>query len=175
MPTSAHLITFAGHHPQIDPDAWVAANATLIGQVRIGARSTVFYSSVLRADTSSITIGDGTNLQDGVVVHADEDFPTTVGSNVTVGHRAVLHGCTLEDGCLIGMSATVLNGAVIGSGSLVAAGAVVLEGTVIPPNSLVAGIPGKVRREVNEIEVERIRAGNAHYIELGALHAAAGG
>lgn len=175
MPTSAHHIAFGGHSPRVDPQAWVAATATLIGRVSIGPRSSVFYSSVLRADTSSISIGSGTNLQDGVVVHADAEFPTAVGDNVTVGHRAVLHGCTLEDGCLIGMSATVLNGAVIGHGSLVAAGAVVLEGTVIPPNSLVAGVPGKVRREVTEAESERIRAGNAHYIELGAAHATAGG
>lgn len=171
----SHLIPFGSHTPQVHEGAWVAPNATLIGQVRIGPGSSVFYSAVLRGDSSTIVVGTDSNLQDGVVVHADPDFPTLIGNNVTVGHRAVLHGCTLEDGCLIGMSATVLNGARIGAGSLVAAGAVVLEGSVIPPNSLVAGVPGKVRREVNDAEAQRIRSGNAHYVELAVAHAAATG
>jgi carbonic anhydrase/acetyltransferase-like protein (isoleucine patch superfamily) len=129
----------------------------------------VFYGAVLRADSDSITIGAGSNLQDNVAVHCDGGKPTTVGERVSVGHSAVLHGCTVEDDCLIGMSATVLNGAVIGAGSLVAAGAVVLEGTIIPPRSLV---PAKVRRELTEEEIAEVTSNAAHYVELSRKHAA---
>jgi len=144
------LIPFGGSTPQIDDDAWIAPTATLIGGVTIGPRASVFYGAVVRADKATISIGAGTNLQDGVIMHADPGFPATVGSGVSVGHAAVLHGCTIEDDCLIGMGAVVLNGAVIGRGSMVAAGAVVLEGAQIPAGSLVAGVPGKVRRELTD-------------------------
>src|SRR4029453_15073397 len=107
---------------------------------------------VVRADMAEVRLGAGSNLQDNVVVHTDTDFPTLIGSGVSVGHSAVVHGCTVEDDCLIGMHATVLNGAVVGTGSLVAAGCVVLEGTHIPPRSLVTGVPGKVRRELTDEE-----------------------
>src|ERR1700712_1310094 len=127
MPASPRSITFAGHCPRVDPDAWVAPNAILIGDVTLAGAASVFYGAVLRGDADRIVVGEGSNLQDGVVVHVDAGFPVLVGRNVTIGHRAVLHGCVVEDGALIGMSATVLNGAVIGEGSLVAAGSVVLE------------------------------------------------
>jgi carbonic anhydrase/acetyltransferase-like protein (isoleucine patch superfamily) len=166
------ILAFDGTTPTIDGSAWVAPNATLIGRVTIAENASVFYGAVLRGDTDSISIGAGSNIQDNVAVHCDSGIPTTVGERVSVGHSAVLHGCTVEDDCLIGMSATVLNGAVIGAGSLVAAGAVVLEGTIIPPRSLVAGVPAKVRRELTDDEAAGVTANAAHYVELSRQHAA---
>lgn len=165
-------VTIFGHEPHVDATAWVAPNATLIGQVRIHPRASVFYGSVLRADRDLIELGEGSNLQDNVTVHGDPGRPTIVGRGVSVGHNAMLHGCTVEDDCLIGMSATVLNGAVIGRESLVAAGAIVLEGTIVPPRSLVAGVPAKVRRELTETEVAGIRRNAETYLMLSAEHAA---
>ena len=147
------MITFEGATPDVSPRAWVAPTATLIGSVTVAAGASVFYGAVLRGDRTTITIGEGSNVQDNVVVHADPGFPAAVGSGVSIGHAAMLHGCTIEDGCLIGMSATVLNGALVGAESMVAAGAVVLEGSQIPPRSLVAGVPGKVRRPLTDDEV----------------------
>jgi carbonic anhydrase/acetyltransferase-like protein (isoleucine patch superfamily) len=166
------ILGYAGAAPDIADSAWVAPNATLIGRVALGEEASVFYGSVLRADVDSITIGAGSNIQDNVSIHCDAGTPTTVGRGVSVGHSAVLHGCTVEDDCLIGMSATVLNRAVIGAGSLVAAGAVVLEGTVIPPGSLVAGVPAKVRRELSDEEREQVRGNARHYVELSRVHSA---
>ena len=163
-----------GHEPRVDADAWVAPNATLIGQVRIHSRASVFYGTVMRADRDLIELGEGSNLQDNVTVHGDPGKPTIVGRGVSVGHAAMLHGCTIEDDCLIGMSATVLNGAVIGAESMVAAGAVVLEGTIVPPRSLVAGVPAKVRRELTDDEVAGIRRNAETYLMLAAEHAALG-
>ncbi|TQL47594.1 carbonic anhydrase/acetyltransferase-like protein (isoleucine patch superfamily) [Homoserinimonas aerilata] len=167
------LVTIEGSSPAIADTAWVAPNATLIGRVTLAEDSSVFYGTVLRADVDSITLGAGSNLQDNVTVHCDTGIPTTIGAGVSVGHAAVLHGCTIEDDCLIGMSATVLNGAVIGAGSLVAAGAVVLEGTIVPPGSLVAGVPAKVRRELTDAEREKIRQNAEHYRGYSATHRAA--
>lgn len=166
----ALLVTFGGNAPLIPDSAWVAPNATLVGEVTLGARASVFYGAVLRADVATITIGADTNLQDNVTMHCDEGIAATVGARVSVGHGAILHGCTVEDDCLIGMGATVLNRAVIGAGSLVAAGAVVLEGTVVPPGSLVAGVPAKVRRELSDDERAGIRENAAHYLQLSAAH-----
>lgn len=170
--TNPLIVPFDGNTPTIHETAWVAPNVTLIGQVAMGAESSVFYGAVLRGDVDSITLGDRSNLQDNVTVHCDSGFPTRVGSGVSVGHAAVLHGCTVEDDCLIGMSATVLNGAVIGAGSLVAAGAVVLEGTIIPPRSLVAGVPAKVRRELTDEEVESVKENATHYVGYATAHRA---
>ena len=167
------IITIGGVAPTIDPAAWVAPTATVIGRVTLAARSSVFYGAVLRGDNDPIVLGEGSNLQDNVVVHTDLGKPTTIGAGVSVGHAAVLHGCTIEDDCLIGMSATVLNGAVIGAGSLVAAGAVVLEGTIVPPGSLVAGVPAKVRRPLSSDEQAGIRTNAATYLRLTAAHAEA--
>jgi carbonic anhydrase/acetyltransferase-like protein (isoleucine patch superfamily) len=156
--------------PVVHESAWIAPTATLIGEVEVHARASVFYGAVLRADRDRIVIGEGSNLQDGVMVHGDPGHPTLVGRGVSVGHAAVLHGCTIHDDCLIGMSATVLNGAVIGAESLVAAGAVVLEGTVVPPRSLVAGVPAKVRRELTSDEIRAIRQNSDTYLMLSAAH-----
>ena len=164
------VLSFDGASPVIDPEAWLAPNATVIGNATIEPRASVFYGAVVRADMDRIVLGAGSNLQDNVVVHTDYGFPTLIGSGVSVGHAAVVHGCTVEDDCLIGMHATVLNGARIGAGSLVAAGTVVLEGTVIPPRSLVAGVPGKVRRSLSDAEYDRVVANAQVYLDLAARH-----
>lgn len=170
MSDSALILPFDGTLPIVDETAWLAPTATVIGRARIEAQASVFYGAVVRADMDQVFLGAGSNLQDNVVVHTDTGFPTVIGAGVSVGHSAVVHGCTVEDRCLIGMHATVLNGAVIGSGSLVAAGAVVLEGSVIPPRSLVAGVPGKVRRDLTEEEYDRVVANAVVYLGLAARH-----
>jgi len=164
------VLSFDGTSPVIDPEAWLAPNASVIGNATIEARASLFYGAVVRADMDRIVLGTGSNLQDNVVVHTDYGFPTLIGSGVSVGHGAVVHGCTVENDCLIGMHATVLNGARVGAGSLVAAGTVVLEGTVIPPRSLVAGVPGKVRRQLSDAEYDRVVANAQIYIDLAARH-----
>ena len=166
----APLYPFAGNTPAVHESAFVAPTASIIGNATLARDSSAFYGVSVRADTAAITVGAGSNLQDNVVLHADPGFPCTVGERVSVGHAAVVHGCTVEDDCLIGMGATVLNGAVIGAGSLVAAGAVVLEGTVVPPRSLVAGVPGKVRRELTDEEYDGVRSNAARYVELAMAH-----
>jgi len=167
---SGLVLPHAGRAPRIDPSAFVAPTATVVGDVELGADSGVFYGAVVRGDRSPVRLGAGSNLQDNVVVHSDPDHPCTIGAGVSVGHGAVVHGCTVEDGVLVGMNATVLNGAVVGTGSLVAAGAVVLEGTVVPPRSLVAGVPAKVRRELTAQEQEKVRANARTYVQLSAEH-----
>lgn len=167
---SGLLLPYDGVSPTIHPDAWLAPNASVIGNATIDSGASVFYGAVVRADMDRIVLGAGSNLQDNVVVHTDYGFPTVIGSGVSVGHGAVVHGCTVEDDCLIGMHATVLNGARIGTGSLVAAGTVVLEGTVIPPRSLVAGVPGKVRRQLSDTEYDRVVANAQIYLDLAARH-----
>ncbi|WP_104116735.1 gamma carbonic anhydrase family protein [Arthrobacter sp. B1805] len=169
------IIPFRGHVPAVHDTVFVASTASLIGDVVLGPGSSVFYGVTVRADTAPIRVGEGSNLQDNVVVHADPGFPATIGDRVSVGHSAVVHGCTIEDDCLIGMSATVMNGAVIGSGSLVAAGAVVLEGTSVPPRSLVAGVPAKVRRQLSDDEVAGVKANAERYRSLAEEHRAAQG
>jgi carbonic anhydrase/acetyltransferase-like protein (isoleucine patch superfamily) len=164
------LITVDGHTPAIAEGAWVAPGAVVAGRVTIGSGTGVWYTAVVRADTAEVTVGEGTSIQDGTVVHADPGFPASIGSNVTVGHRAVVHGCTVEDDCLVGMGAVIMNGAVVGRGSVVAAGAVISQGVVVPPNSLVAGVPGKVRRETTEDERNMIGVSAATYRHLLEVH-----
>lgn len=166
------LLPFGGFTPQVAPDAWIAPTAVLIGQVRLGSGSSAWYGVVLRADGDAITVGAGSNVQDGVVIHADPGFPAVIGDEVVIGHNAVVHGCTIEDGSLVGMGATVLNGARVGAGSMVAAGALVLEGTDVPPGSLVAGVPAKVRRPLTEPELAAIKSGARHYVDLARVYAA---
>ncbi|MGF6880918.1 carbonic anhydrase/acetyltransferase-like protein (isoleucine patch superfamily) [Nocardia sp. GAS34] len=164
------MIQLGEHSPQVDESAWIAPNATVIGRVRLGEQVGIWYSAVLRGDLEDITIGARTNIQDGCVLHADPGFPLTVGAGVSVGHNAILHGCTVGDDVLVGMGATVLNGAVIGAGSLIAANALIPENAQIPPGSLVAGVPGKVRRELGEAELDRIRLNAAVYLNNLAVH-----
>lgn len=166
------IVSFEGHTPAVDATAFVAANATLIGRVAIAEDASVFYGCVLRADTDSISIGARSNVQDNVSMHTDAGLQLVVGSGVSIGHGAVVHGCVIEDDCLIGMGATVLNRAVVGAGSLVAAGAVVLEGTIIPPGSLVAGVPAKVRRELSDEERDGVKLNATHYVDLARAHRA---
>jgi carbonic anhydrase/acetyltransferase-like protein (isoleucine patch superfamily) len=159
------LIPFEGTTPVLAEDSWVAPGATLVGAVTLGPQASVWFGAVIRADGDTIEVGEASNVQDGAVLHADPGFPLTMGRGVSVGHAAVLHGCTIEDDVLVGMSATVLNGARIGRGSLVAAGTVILEGADIPPGSLVAGVPGKVRRPLSDDEIERVRQNARDYLE----------
>jgi carbonic anhydrase/acetyltransferase-like protein (isoleucine patch superfamily) len=148
----------------------VAPGAALVGDVHLGPEASVWYGCVLRADGGSITVGGRSNIQDGCVAHADEHGDVVLGEDVSVGHRAVLHGCVVEDRCLVGMGAVVLTGARIGRGSLVAAGAVVREGAVIPPGSLVAGVPAQVRRPLTPAEAERVQENARSYLALLVLH-----
>lgn len=163
-------ITVAGATPSVHPTAWIAPGAVVAGAVTLGGEVGVWYTAVIRADHTPISVGEGSNIQDGSVLHADPGFPASIGAGVTVGHRAVVHGCTVEDDCLVGMGAVILNGAVIGRGSLVAAGAVVSQGVVVPPNSLVAGVPGKVRRETTDDERALIGYSATSYRQLLAAH-----
>ena len=144
------------YYPEIDPAAFVHTDAIVIGRVRIGARASVWPTAVIRADSEVISIGAESNVQDGAVLHADPGFPAIIGERVAIGHRAIVHGATVEDDCLIGMGAIVLNGARVGRGSLVGAGAVCREGMDIPPDSVVLGVPGRVVRETTPEMRDRI-------------------
>jgi carbonic anhydrase/acetyltransferase-like protein (isoleucine patch superfamily) len=168
--TASHRARFLEIPPRIDPTAYVAPQAVVIGDVRLAARSTVWPTAVLRGDINYIEIGEGSNIQDGSIVHLAEDLPVRVGKLVTVGHRAILHACTVEDECLIGMGASVLDGAVIGRGSIIGAHALVTKGTHIPPGSLVMGTPAKVVRALRPEEIAGIRTWADHYIALGPIH-----
>jgi len=150
----------------------VAPTAVVLGDVTLGARASVWYGAVLRGDMAPITVGEATNLQDGTIVHVDEGVPATIGARVGVGHRAILHGCIVEDDCLVGMGAILLNGVLVGSGSVIAAGAVVPEGVVIPSGSLVMGVPARVVRLVDDALRERIRHTWKHYVAEAERHRA---
>lgn len=150
--------------PRIHEQAVVARQAVVTGDVTIGKDSSVWYHAVIRGDIQSISIGEGSNIQDNAVLHVDADSPLKIGDHVTVGHGAILHGCTVEDGALIGMGAIVLNGAVIGKNSIVAAGALVTQNTVIPEGSLAMGSPAKVRRNVTEEEIRANLRNAENYI-----------
>ena len=159
---------------RLDPTAFVAPGATVVGRVTLGARASVWFSAVIRGDMDTVTLGEESNLQDGAVVHVDEGHPTRIGRRVTIGHRAIVHAATIENGCLIGMASIVLTGAHVGAGSLVAAGALVREGQVIPPGSLALGFPAKVLGPVSEAHREAIRRGTEHYVELSRGYMARG-
>ena len=152
---------------RFDPSAFIAPGAGVTGDVTLGARVSVWFGTVVRGDSDRVEVGDDTNLQDLTLVHQDEGMPGIIGSRVTVGHRAIIHGCTIEDDCLIGMGAILLSGARIGAGSLVAAGSLVKEGQIIPPGSLVVGAPARVLGPVKAVHQEAIRNGAAHYAALG--------
>ncbi len=143
------ILPYGEASPFISPQAFIAPTAVLIGNTSVHAYAGVFFHCVLRGDINRIEVGEGSNIQDLTMMHVDDDYPCIVGCNVTVGHSAVLHGCVVEDNCLIGMGAVVLSGATIGAGSLVAAGGVVPEGMVVPPGHLVAGVPAKVRKQLD--------------------------
>jgi carbonic anhydrase/acetyltransferase-like protein (isoleucine patch superfamily) len=158
--------------PVIEPTAYVAPGAVVLGDVLIGANSSVWYYTVIRGDTERIRIGEGTNLQDFTMVHADPGIPCVVGHRVTIGHRVILHGCTVEDDSLIGMGAILLNRVKVGGGSLVGAGALLLEGTEVPPGSFVVGSPARVIRLVDDKARERMDRIWRHYVEQAERHRA---
>ncbi|MEO3977451.1 gamma carbonic anhydrase family protein [Streptomyces sp. CAU 1734] len=170
MTAEAWIAGVGGRSPEIAPGAFTAPTAVVVGEVSLAAGASVWYHAVLRGDCGPIVIGADSNIQDNCTVHVDPGFPVTVGERVSVGHNAVLHGCTVEDGALIGMGATVLNGAHIGAGSLVAAQALVPQGMRVPPGSLVAGVPAKVRRELTEEERAGITLNATMYLELAKAH-----
>lgn len=170
MAEQALIKGMGGKEPDIDADAFTAPTSVVIGEITMAAGSSVWYHAVLRADCGPIVIGAGSNIQDNCSVHVDPGFPVTVGERVSVGHNAVLHGCTIEDDVLVGMGATVLNGAHIGTGSLIAAQALVPQGMRVPPGSLVAGVPAKVKRQLTEEELEGVRFNAVGYVELAKAH-----
>lgn len=157
--------------PQLDRAAWAAPSADLIGDVRLGARASVWFGAVIRADNTPIAIGEESNIQDGAIGHSDPGFALTVGARVTVGHQAILHGCTIADDCLIGMGARILNGAVIESECIVGAGALITEGKRFESGSLIVGSPARVVRLLTDEEKQALRVSAAHYAEKAERYA----
>jgi carbonic anhydrase/acetyltransferase-like protein (isoleucine patch superfamily) len=158
--------------PSLAPGAWAAPSADLIGDVRLGPRASVWFGAVIRADNTSILVGEDSNIQDGAIGHSDPGFPLTVGARVTVGHQAILHGCTIADDCLIGMGTRILNGAVIGSECIVGAGALVTEGKTFERGSLIVGAPARVVRQLTDEERKALRISAEHYAEKAQRYAA---
>ena len=163
------MTTFPWPEPRLHPEAWVATSAVVIGDVRLEAGASLWPTAVARGDVCPIVIGCGSNVQDGAILHGEPDHPVTIGADVTIGHRAVIHGATLEDGCLIGIGAIVLNGITVGSGALVAAGSVVTRD--VPPRSLVMGAPAQVKRELSAEVVAEQRQHARRYQQLAQAHA----
>ena len=168
------LQTLNGVHPEVDASVFLAEGIYLIGDVKAEQNSSIWYNAVLRGDNEPIRIGEGTNIQDGAVLHTDPGCPCLVAANVTVGHNAILHGCIVEEGATIGMGATVLNQAHVGKEALVAANALVLEGMVIPPRTLVAGVPAKARRELTDEEVATFRSNTRGYVTKSRVYMSQG-
>ncbi|MCB0291720.1 MAG: gamma carbonic anhydrase family protein [Calditrichaeota bacterium] len=156
--------------PTIHPEAFIAPGARVMGDVRLAAGASVWYNAVLRGDINYISIGERSNIQDGCILHLENEKPCIVGNDVTVGHGAILHGCVVEDGCLIGMGAIILSGAVIGRGSVIAAGALVREGALVAPFSLMAGLPAKRVRQLDESTYETHLKWAAKYVKLAGIH-----
>ncbi|MEQ6916229.1 gamma carbonic anhydrase family protein [Halomonas aquatica] len=165
------IYQYGDDRPAVGDDVYVAETADVIGRVTLKRNASVWYQAVLRGDTDHLEVGEGSNIQDGAVMHADPGFPLTVGKGVTVGHQAMLHGCIIGDGSLVGIQAVILNGAVIGRNCLVAAGAVVMEGAHFPDNSLIVGAPAKVKRELSAEAIEGLKKNAERYVERGRRHA----
>lgn len=161
-----------GHAPQVPGDSWIAPSADVIGDVQLGHEVGIWFGAVIRADNTPIVLGDRTNVQEGCMLHSDPGVPLTVGEDCTIGHHAILHGCTIGDRVLIGMGATVLNNAVIGDDCLVGAGALVTEGKTFPPGSLIVGSPAKVVRELSPEAIAALKASAAGYASRQAHFAA---
>ena len=157
--------------PKLGQGAWAAPSADLIGDVRLGERASVWFGAVIRADNTPIIVGDDSNIQDGAVCHSDAGFPLTIGARVTVGHQAILHGCTIHDDCLIGLGARILNGAVIEAECIVGAGALVTDGKRFESGSLIVGAPARVVRQPTDSERQMLRASALHYSEKAARYA----
>jgi carbonic anhydrase/acetyltransferase-like protein (isoleucine patch superfamily) len=152
------------HPPEVADDAWTAPGSVVIGNVSLASQASVWFGAVVRGDNERITVGARTNIQDGAVLHTDPGFPLTIGADCTIGHQAMLHGCTIGEGSLIGIGAVVLNGAKIGRGCLIGAKALIPEGREIPDGSLVMGLPGKVMRALTADEIAGLKASAAHYV-----------
>lgn len=162
-----HVLSVNGHDPEIHPDAYLAETAVVAGKVTLGRRSSVWYGTVVRSEVADIVVGEDSNIQDLSVVHTDPWSPVHIGYRVTIGHRVVVHGCTIEDDVLVGMGAVIMNGAVIGEGAVVAAGAVVTENTVVPPRTLAVGVPAKVlERPVPDTPRINVEA----YLHISKMH-----
>ncbi len=166
------LYEIDGFVPQLGDDAWAAPSADLIGDVRLSARASVWFGAVLRADNTPIVLGEETNFQDGAVGHSDPGVPLTIGARVTVGHQAILHGCTVSDDCLVGMGARVLNGAFLGPECLVGANALITEGKRFEDGGLIVGAPARLIRPLTDQEKAALRLSAAHYAEKAARYAA---
>lgn len=167
------LRAFAGRLPVVPSSSYVDVSAQVLGDVAIGEESSVWMNAVLRGDVHSIRVGARSNVQDNAVLHGQRGvWPVVVGDRCTIGHGAIVHGCVLEDDVLVGMGAVILNGAHVGAGSIIAAGAVVTEGAQIPPRSLVAGVPGKVRRELQATDLDLIRVYAQNYVDYTAIYLA---
>jgi len=159
------ILKFKEFYPKIDTTAWIAPSADLIGNIEIGENSSVWFGCVIRADVNEVKIGKNTNVQDLSCIHTDVDTKTILGDNVTIGHKVMLHGCTVEDNCLIGMSATILDNAVIGAGSIVGANSLVTSGKVFPPRSLIMGSPAKVVKKLTQEDVDKLIKHAGHYVD----------
>jgi carbonic anhydrase/acetyltransferase-like protein (isoleucine patch superfamily) len=164
------IIKLGDFVPEISKGVFIAPGSQVMGKVKIGKGSGIWYGSILRGDVESIQIGEYTNIQDLTVIHTEDDCPTIMGNGITVGHQCCIHGATIGDFCLIGMGATILSGAEIGEGSIIGAGALVPEGKVIPPGVLVMGVPGKIKRDVTEEEKKGIREHAKRYAEYAKQH-----
>ena len=157
------IYALGAREPQIDPSAWVAPGCHVIGSIALGAESSVWFGAVLRGDNEMITLGAGSNIQENSVLHTDPGCPLIIGEGCTIGHKAMLHGCTIGRNSLVGMGATILNGAVIGENCLIGAGALIPEGKIIPDGSLVMGMPGKIVRELDETAIEGLKKSALNY------------
>ncbi|MEI7297438.1 gamma carbonic anhydrase family protein [Paraburkholderia tropica] len=166
------IYSISGDAPHIASTAWVAPQATLIGRVELAERASVWFGAVIRADNEPVAIGASSNVQEGAILHTDPGFPLDIAANVTIGHQAMLHGCTVREGSLIGIQAVILNGAVIGKNCLVAAGAIVTEGKHFPDRSLILGAPARVVRELSDEEVARLDESAADYARRAELYRA---
>ena len=165
------LYAIDGSQPSLASGAWAAPSADLIGDVRLAAGASVWFGAVIRADNTPILVGEDSNIQDGAVGHSDPGAPLTIGARVTIGHQAIVHGCTIGDHCLIGMGARILNGAVLGPECLVGAGALITEGKAFDGGSLIVGVPARVVRPLSDEEKAAIRLSAAHYAEKAARYA----
>jgi carbonic anhydrase/acetyltransferase-like protein (isoleucine patch superfamily) len=170
MTPEERLNTFLGRDPTIDPTAYIAPEATVIGDVRMGPRSSIWPGAVARGDINYIEIGEASNVQDGTIVHLADDFPVVIGKHVTIGHAAIIHACVIEDECLIGMGATILDGAVIGHHSIIGANALVTQNTIIPPGSMALGTPAKVVKTLTEEQQAGIKKWAEKYVLVSAAH-----
>jgi carbonic anhydrase/acetyltransferase-like protein (isoleucine patch superfamily) len=172
MNIEARLGKFLSAKPRLEAAAFVASNATIIGDVRLGQDSSVFYGAVLRGDIETIHVGEGTNIQDGCIMHLADDVGATVGAYCTIGHAAIIHACTIGDLCLVGMKAVILDGSEVGDECLIGAGSLVTSRTKIPPRSLVMGSPARVVRQLTDAEILFLRASADKYISVARAHAA---